>query len=294
MSNISKLVFYSIGIVAANKPLSSKDIEVFCQEDSQFANGEITDNAAMYSATAKDASGATYSASVATTVTIKATWLPINSSNRITAPDVRRGESVVIYKFADADKYYWNTLKDDSKLRKLETVIYAFSGSIVEGTTPGPDNTYFLEISTHHKLIHFHTSKANGEPYAYDIQINTAEGFIQIQDDDGNFFKFDSANQHLVLSNKNGSVLDLNKAVISIVSSESINIHSPKINTTGEITQQGNTTHNGNINLSGNLSMSPGAGGNGTAVISGDMQVQGTISSPNAANMNITGFDAGI
>lgn len=34
-------------------------------------------------------------------------------------------------------------------------------------------NTYYFQISTHLKLVTFSTSKSDGEPYAYTIQINT-------------------------------------------------------------------------------------------------------------------------
>jgi hypothetical protein len=304
---MSKLHFYSVGIVAANKLLSSKVIEVTPIESVPMLDGEITDNVNQYQTTSKDASGATYSAAVATTVTVKATWLPIGSSNRITAPDVRRGEIVIIYRFADSDEFYWGTLKDDSHLRKLETVIFAFNADTVEGSKASLDNTYFLEISTHNKVVHFHTSNANGEPYTYDIQINTGEGFIQIQDNDGNFIKFDSKEQQIEMVNKSGSKVEINKADINLVSTNSINLQTKTINTnvttsvlnatqhtcTATVTQNGDTTHNGNLALNGNLATG-GGGGGGNATIGGSMSVSGVISSPSAANISISGADAGI
>lgn len=245
--NASKLQIYSLALVAANKALSSKVIEATPIEHVPMINGEVSDNVAQYSGGATDAAGAAYNDSVATTITVKATWLPIGGSNRITAPDVRRGELVMLYRFADADEFFWATLKDDMSLRKLETVIFAFSGTTKEGSTPGINNTYFLEISTHNKLIHFHTSNDNGEPYMYDIQINTGTGFIQIQDDDGNFFKFDSVEQQLIMSNKAGSKVEINKAVINLQSTESINLQSNLITQTS-IT---NTVQGQNITVTG-------------------------------------------
>ena len=219
---ISKFHFYSIGTVAKNKELSSKFVEITPNEDLTMLNGEVTDSATDTTAKATDASGAVYNTSVTSTVTVNAEWLPISDSNRLTAPDVRRGEVVVIYQFGDSDKYYWNTLKADSKLRRLETVIYGFSATQDEGAEISAENMYFLEVSTHKKIIHLHTSIANGEPFIYDVQINTGEGYIQIQDDDNNFILFNSKDRRITMKNGNGSFLSIDKKNITISAPESL------------------------------------------------------------------------
>lgn len=276
---MSKLHVYSLGVVASNKLLSSFDIEVTPIEDNAMSNGEITDNVSDYTAKAKDADSAAYEVTVPTTATIKATWLPMGSSNRITAPDVRRGETVVIWRFADADKYYWATLKDDMHLRKLETVVYAFSATKIEGDKTDADNSYFLEVSTHKKLIHLHTTRSNGEPFSYDIQLNTDDGFFTIQDDAGNSIQMDSAGRRLFMFNKDGSFVDINKKQISINAADQIKMTSKSIvlesstytqtATTNTITAQ--TTHIGNIALSGGMATSPGPGGPGNITLQGGM-----------------------
>lgn len=225
----SQLKIYSLGTVAANKKLTSREIEVTPIEDSPMTHGEITDNATKYSAAASDSNDAAYSVEVLTSVTVKATWLPMGGSNRMTAPDVRRGELVALYRFADSDQFWWTTLKDDMNLRKLETVIYAFSATPVEATKNNSDSMYFLEISTHNKLVHFHTSKANGEPYMYDIQINAAEGFIQIQDDAGNYFRFDSKEHQIEMVNQDGSKVEVTKTNINFQCTDTISLKSKTI-----------------------------------------------------------------
>lgn len=224
MSQVSKLEFYSVGIVAKNKDLSSKEIEVTPIEDLPFANGELTDNTNTETTTAKDAGGSSYTSKVNSTNTVKAVWLPIGQPNRLTAPDVRRGENVMLYKYSDHDKYYWVTLTEDTKLRKLETVVYGFSGTTDESSSPNADNMYYLEVSTHRKLIHLHTSKANGELFNYDVQINGAEGFIQVQDNDGNYFTINSKDTIVELANADGSKLSLDKKVINLNAPDQFNI----------------------------------------------------------------------
>lgn len=278
MAKISQLHFYSVGIVAANKKLSSKIIEVTPIETLTMLSGELTDNSANLKASATDASGKAYDISIASTVSIKATWLPIGVSNRISAPDVRRGEVVIIYRFADTDEFWWSTLKDDMHLRKLETVVYAFSATTKEDTPIGPDNYYFIEISTHQKLLHIHTSKDNGEPFGYDIQINTGSGFIQIQDDDGNFIKFDSNEQQIIVVNKSLSAVEINKKNINLNCSDTIRMTCDKLITNAR-TSTTSSTPTTLVNSQ-------------ITTFSNDVKVNGTLSSSNTANLNISGSDS--
>jgi len=222
---VSQLKPYSIGIVAENKPLNSKMVDVVPSEDVPFVNGELNSDTKNDTVDSSDQAGSSYQVSLTSANVVKAEWLPMGGSNRVTAPDVRRGETVVLYRFADVDKFYWITLKDDMNLRKLETVIYAFSATQDESSTEvGPDTYYYLEVSTHRKLIHFHTTKANKEPFGYDIQINTAEGFIKFQDDAGNFIILDSKEKQIAAKNTDGSYIDLNKKNLTISVPETVKI----------------------------------------------------------------------
>ena len=213
---ISKLKFYSLGTVAENKKPSSKEVEVTPIEEMPMLDGELAPVAHDYSAKATDALGSSYEATVETTTTIKAKWLPIGAGNRITAPDVRRGEMVMLYKFGDTDRYFWTTLNEDLKLRKLETVIYAFSATTNEGAEMNAETFYFIEVSTHRRLITLHTSKDNGEPFGYDIQLDTGNGKLVITDDVGNYVLLDSAQRRIQLKNIDGSEYDMEKTNLTV------------------------------------------------------------------------------
>jgi hypothetical protein len=202
------LVPYSIGIVAANKPLNSKEIEVTPREDLTMANGEVTDNLSSSNTKGKDANGASFETTVRSSTTVTARWLPLGS-NRKTAPDVRRGEKVMIWKFADADKYYWSSLEYDPKLRKLETIIFAISNTQEEAADADGDNTYFFEFSTHNKRVHLHTSVNDGEPFGYDFMFDTKNGNVTLKDTIDNLIHLDSAAKRIVLKNAAGSYMDL-------------------------------------------------------------------------------------
>jgi len=222
---ISKLRFYSIGIVAANKRLKSKEIEVHPTEELPMMDGELDDQRETHQAAGEDSSGQSYQSNVKMANSIKATWLPFGSSQRITAPDVRRGESVMIYQFGDADKYYWVTLKQDNHLRRLETVIWAFSATKQEISQLSAENSYFLEVSTHTKTVTFHTSQADGEPFGYDIQINAKEGRIEIRDTAGNLILMDSRNTQLRMENSVGAFLDITKQIATLTTADKITLN---------------------------------------------------------------------
>lgn len=231
---LSQFHFYSYGKVAENKAPSSNIIEVVPVEEMTFLDGFVTGDESVVTTSGTDATGKPYETSVKTAVTIQAEWLKLSCSNRMTAPDVRRDAAVMIYQFGDTDKYYWTTLKDDSHLRKLETVIWGISATREEGAKPAPSNMYYFEVSSHKKLIAFHTSQADGEPWGYDIQINTKEGAITIADTAGNHIFLDSSMNTLRMKNVDGSVVDITRGVGTIHAPDELNLSSKKITTTSD------------------------------------------------------------
>ena len=224
MSSLSRMNFYSVGIVAVNKKLSEHFVEITPIEDSPYLDGEISDNKEEYEAKSKGFDGNEWETKIDTTASIRAKWLPMGNSNRKTAPDVRRGEVVAIYRFGDVDEFYWVTLLQDNHIRRLETVIYSFSNNRKENIPDDAETTYYMEVSTHKKLIHLHTSKNDEEPFTYDIQINTKDGVITITDDVDNYIFLDSKNTRIKLHNHDTSYIDMNKKKITIHSLERIDM----------------------------------------------------------------------
>lgn len=208
---------YSVGYAAENKRPSSHDVEVFCPEVSGYASGEITTNREIIEDSGTDEFGQKYTVKVECGNTILASWLPFGS-NRVTPPDIRRGERILVLRYADVDKYYWVDTGWDGFLRRLETAIYAWSGTRDESVKSlTPDNSYYLEVSTHKKHVTFSTSKADGEPFRYVMQINTLDGAMTFADDDGNFIELDSGERRITLKNKDGSSFVLDKRTITAI-----------------------------------------------------------------------------
>lgn len=235
--DISQFHFYSRGTAAENLKRGSFLLEVSADEVSSMQDGELTDEAVKMQSNVRDVDGSETPVTVYATRTIQANWLPLGTSNRITAPDVRRGERLMIYRFADTDNFYWTTAENDIKLRCLETVIFAISGTTEESKEVSPENYYFLELSTHDKKLTLSTSQKNGEACTYTFQFNTGKGDCVLEDSIGNHIYLNSVDHLIQLKNASECQFELNK--------EDLNGIVPG-NTT--ITTQGNTT----INTTGN------------------------------------------
>ena len=219
---MSQFQFYSIGIVAANKPLKSRHIEVTPMEDSPMLDGEITDNQDKYESKGSNSEGQAFEVSLKTTASIRALWVPFGDTNRKTAPDVRRGERVAIYRFGDADEYFWTTMTHHEKIRRLETAVYAYSNNSKENIENDSSSTYYFEISTHTKLITFHTAKNDGEFCSYNFQVNTKLGNFTFEDDIGNFIFLDSKEKQIKMRNIDDSFVDINRKIITLQSLDKI------------------------------------------------------------------------
>lgn len=183
--NQSALVPYSTGTAAVNKPLDSRDLQIVLREVSGFMDGESSDNVDTLETTTLNRDGDTTVNQTRTSNVVTATWLPF-STNRLTPPDIRKGERLMVYRMEGTQRYFWTELGLDDNLRKLETVIYAFSANPdISIHQQSIENCYFLEVSAHRKVTTFSTSMANGEVTRFLVQMDGAAGTITIKDNHG-------------------------------------------------------------------------------------------------------------
>lgn len=211
----------SLGIVAENKPMQKNggwcnEIDVTPIESQGMLDGELKSNPTEIEASGVDANGQAFSSKAIVDNAVVATWLPFGS-NRITAPDVRRGERVYLWRAGDNDKYYWTIAGLDGHLRKLETVVFAFSATKDEGTSGIDINScYYMEVSTHQKTITIETSTSNGEQFSYMAQINAAENTLTLKDDVGQIVQIDSDEHKVMMANQDGCHVILDKTRVNI------------------------------------------------------------------------------
>lgn len=297
---VSKLRVVSLGLVAENKALDTPVVEVMLQEFNPMSSGDATANADTETAKGVNKEGVAYETSADVTSTVSATWIAIGCPNRRTSPDVRRGDRVIVYQFADSDKYYWATYSQDINMRRLETVVWGFSATKDENAEPTADNSYYFEISTHNGVVAFHTSAANGEVTTFDVQLNTKDGVLQIFDGFGNRFILDSTKARMTIVNSENSYIDVFGRAISMQAADSIDLYTKdfsvnadnsmkfvagnSINTTTKTnTIEATTNHKGDFNmvgafgLSGDMKTTAGGGGTGRIDIAADIHLDGNL-----------------
>lgn len=281
---VSGFRFYSLGIAAENKAIGKHQCEVIPLETSNFLDGEVTTRGESTAIELKDRQGNAFSDKVVSSVPIVATWIGLGESNRVTPPDVRRGEELIIYTFADTGKYYWQPRNTNRQLRKLETVTCAYSGTTDEGDGEVNDtNHYITEVSTHKKHIIISTSDKNGEKCRWFIQIRGSDGKLVVADNNNNEIMIDSVDSVIRMINQFEAEVVMNKKditlnvpgnyAINVTGNQTINVQgNASLTVTGNasvkaatytldastITFNGNLVFNGNVSMNGSFNSSGG------------------------------------
>ncbi|BAQ02590.2 hypothetical protein [Ralstonia phage RSL2] len=254
-------------------------IEVFPQEKFTMSAGEITDNVEKIDVKGQDASGNSYQGKVESKPTITAMWLPIGEPNRVTPPDVRRDELVIIYRYADTQYYFWSTAFNNT-LRKLETVTHWYSGTPDDGpnadTERTGDNGYIVEVSTHDGHILISTSKKNGEKCRYTCAFDTKNGQFNLQDDLGNDIQLDSVGGVLTATTENQIIHNTKKftsncETFEVNASQAVNINTPKTTMSKDMEVGGNSLQKGFANFT------TGIGGGGSGDTAADLEFKGNV-----------------
>lgn len=206
----SALHYYSIGLAAENKRMDTNQLNVFPMEALNAYDGELRVNPQEIHTQATDANGNAVEFRVLTDTVLTADWMPIDS-NRLSAPDVRRGEEVEIWRLADSDCYYWRSRSTRLGQRTLESSIYAWAAAPdITDEKRNASNSYFLEISTHLGHVTLSTSQKNKEPFGYRLQINTRDGKVVLEDQTGNTIYLDSKERVIRALNSIGSEIAIN------------------------------------------------------------------------------------
>lgn len=287
---MNTLECYGVGTVTMDKELNTDEIQVHVKALFPEADGEAATQVETKNVTTQTPTGDTTSSTTLQSNTVAAKWMALNT-NRVTAPDVRKGSKVVVYKFAGQDVYRWTYFGMDGTLR-LETVIYAFSASPkVDINTPvTPENYYMFMISTHQKKIQLVTGQGNGEKAAYVIELNTGEGQFSIVDSEDNIVSLNSIEHAFSYINAEKSFLNIEKKNFTLscedqgiikakntlaiqckdlqlkadnsigIETKTTSLISPRIYMKGDITHEGNYTQKGNTTIVGSFTQSGGAG----------------------------------
>lgn len=219
--------YIGMGLVAENKPLGTKVVLFTPYEDNPIQTDDLVSENNRLSSKYRDANGVEQTATLYTNSARPAIWLGDDSS-RLTSPDVRRGEKLRLYQYADQDVIYWKEMGDGKRKRRGETIVLGASGRLdmpdsgLDDDEDAIQNSYRVEMSGHKRIINIATSAANKEVSVYNLLLDGGNGIISLNDADGNELVLDTQNKRWALRNNEGSYVVLDKKNILIGSEDGV------------------------------------------------------------------------
>jgi len=213
-----------VAYAAENLEQGNGTLQVWPHELFPTMDGDITPATLVLNTRGVDHLNRPYNDKVRVGATITAQWLPQGRS--LKPPDIRRGERLEIYQSGDSPIYYWRPMGLDQNLRRLETVILAVSANPSNEDQERPDasNSYFLEVSTHQKLVTFSTSMINKEASRFFGQFDTGKGTFTLEDEKENTWFFDSVNTLFRFINADKTMIEMDRTHINAYAKDTINI----------------------------------------------------------------------
>lgn len=202
----------SMGIVLKDKPVDSWEIEAKPHETNGLTDGTIDTTKLTQEVSGVNAAGEAYSETVKAAHGVRAKWY-CDQPNRLSAPDVKAGETVELWKYGDSDEFYWKASNMQSNFRDKETITVAAANKPKKDKMKlDASNSYFMEMCTRTKQITLKTNKNDGEKHAYTIQVNTKDSAVIIEDDIGNLIQLDSETNTItfISASKSSIVIDKN------------------------------------------------------------------------------------
>lgn len=229
----SQLKIYSLAVVAEdyrdrNGEITATPIEFITMAE----NKKLNDLKNEIETEFKDIKGNTEKSKAIKSANITAKWLNFGISNRATPPTVYKGETVILFRYEEEDTYYWTTLFNEPRLRKLEEAVYYYSD--VNSNEPKkeatPDNSYTFYISTKQKIIGMSTSKSDGEAVKYKVTFDLKKSRFDLEDDRDNRITIQSL-ENIITISSNGNSININGAagIIDISAKSLINISAPTV-----------------------------------------------------------------
>lgn len=193
--------------------------------------------------------------------TVTAEWLAISQPNRASVPNVYPNQSVMLYKYANTEQYFWVTMRHEADLQKAETVTYAYSNipqdegweTDTKPVSMNSNNSYFVNIGG--SGIFITTPNNRGEITKYKISVDCKNGKISILDDFQNTISLDS---------KKGNLLANTNKRIHLKSGSLVTIEAPDVSFKGTLYTSGDINCQGAIKTGGSIYTSSDVNCSGT------------------------------
>lgn len=240
----SNLKFYSLGIVAEDIVENSNIIKVYPHE---LLTNTVDVNVATVKTTTTNSttsSGNEESIVVDKSSVIIAKWIPIGNNNRITAPMVCKGETVLLYNYAGTDQYYWSSIDNEMDLRKNEKATYFYSNKKTIDTSGNlVTKGYYFTVDCINKFLKLFTNKNDGEYTTYEFKINTKDGIVTLTDGKNNFIKLFSQEDKLVITTNKKVEVNTVDCIVNATESSTVNTKNSTINAS-DVSNVNTTTAN--------------------------------------------------
>lgn len=219
MSSNLTLVF--MGIVAEKLVPGSKFLHIHPHEVLSSSGDITTKNKNKSSLTNMD--GSALSSTVTKQNTIEAKWAGSDDITLITAPDINKGALVKVYQYLGSDQYYWKPGASEIDIAGKGSKIHYLPNTDDIDEKNTPDNGYTWGVSTVGKMARLKTTKNDGEPEEFDIELNTKKGILSVTMGSGDIIRYNA------------------KTRTYDIKVPTVNINSSTTNILGDLNVDGNT-----------------------------------------------------
>ena len=216
-----ELTLYALGYVVTDKAEDEHYIKVYPVSTIPTSSGELSIDEVVVTA-ATDFLEGNLNVVVNKSSTIECEWFNQGDSNRLTAPDVCKGEIVFVYNIHGQDKFWWDTAFTKPEYRKREKVLHFFSNKGEIDTEDYLSKGYFLLVDTRNKMIHLHTADNDGELTSYDISLNTLKGSLLITDGKSNSIELASHKDTLIINTNANVEVNTKNAIVNAATSTKV------------------------------------------------------------------------
>jgi len=221
MDKRSKLIMYSLAYVAEDLVEDSQYIKAIPIEVLSDVTGNIG-LSKKEKIKSVNINGENVNVVVDKIHTLTAKWINLNEPNRLTAPNVHKGETIMLWKYA-GDRYFWTTFYNELDLRKREKATYIYSNKNDIKDSSLLKQAYYWTIDTINKFVRLHTDDKDGEVTTYDLELNTKDGVLIIVDGLGNEIKLTSDLGLLTISTNVAVVVNTTNIIINAAATATIN-----------------------------------------------------------------------
>lgn len=172
---------------------SDRDIRVVVPELTPFLSGEIDGSFSEFNMNLEDIiAGVKRNDKIIISKSISATYF---GRDNFSVPCIHYGEIVRVLNYGGTWKhFYWMPMGKNDSIRELERMRWYVADVRKTVKQYNEDNTYFIEMDTSgpEKHILLKTCKSDGEPFRYEIRVNTTKGIVTITDDADNWIRMTS------------------------------------------------------------------------------------------------------